>query len=146
MAMQEGLHPKLLKELLLSFLGEDNCQTFEDELDGTNKSDLHWFLQKIETRKPVSPNARKLSDFILELNEAAIGELLKEMSTPNLAMAVSDISGKALTKIFTNISPKGALALKETIEQMKPLSNREASHAQEQLVKAVSELKKRGII
>lgn len=145
-AIQEGLHPKLLKELLLSFFGEEDYEIFEDELNETSKSSLAEYLGKIKNDKAGSSNARKLSKYILKLNDGAIEELLKELDTSTLAKAIQNINGDAKLKIFKKMQIKGALLLKETLEQMEPLSKDQITEAQEGLVKTLSELKKKGRI
>jgi flagellar motor switch protein FliG len=65
------------------------------------------------------------------------------MITSDLARAVKDLSGKALTKIFTNMQKKGAMALKETLETMESPSKADISEAQQVFVKTITELKKR---
>jgi hypothetical protein len=145
-AIQEGLHPKLLKELLLSFFGEEDYEIFEDELNETSKSSLTEYLEKIKNDKAGSSNARKLSKYILKLNDGAIEELLKELDTSTLAKAIQNISGDAKLKIFKKMQIKGALLLKETLEQMEPLSKDQITEAQEGLVKTLAELKKKGRI
>ena len=145
-AIQEGLHPKLLKELLLSFFGEEDYEIYEDELNETSKSSLTEYLEKIKNDKADSSNARKLSKYILKLNDGAIEEFLKELDTSTLAKAIQNMSGEAKLKIFNKMQRKGALLLKETLEQIEPLSNNQITEAQEGLVKTLSELKKKGRI
>jgi len=145
-AIQEGLHPKLLKELLLSFFGEEDYEIYEDELNETSKSSLTEYLEKIQNDKADSSNARKLSKYILKLNDDAIEEFLKELDTSTLAKAIQNMSGDAKLKIFKKMQRKGALLLKETLEQIEPLSKNQITEAQEGLVKTLSELKKKGRI
>jgi len=145
-AIQEGLHPKLLKELLLSFFGEEDYKIYEDELNETSKSSLTEYLEKIKNDKADSSNAKKLSKYILKLNDGAIEEFLKELDTSTLAKAIQNMSGEAKLKIFNKMQRKGALLLKETLEQIEPLSNNQITEAQEGLVKTLSELKKKGRI
>jgi DNA-binding PadR family transcriptional regulator len=142
-AIQEGLHPKLLKELLLSFFGEEDYEIFENELNESSKSSLTEYLERIKNAQAGSSNARKLSKYILKLNDATIEELLKDLDTSNLAKAIQNMSGNAKIKIFKRMQKKGALLLKETLEQMEPLSKNQITEAQEGLVKTLSELKKR---
>ena len=145
-AIQEGLHPKLLKELLLSFFGEEDYEIYEEELNETSKSSLTEYLEKIQNDKADSSNARKLSKYILKLNDDAIEEFLKELDTSTLAKAIQNMSGDAKLKIFKKMQRKGALLLKETLEQIEPLSKNQITEAQEGLVKTLSELKKKGRI
>jgi flagellar motor component MotA len=144
LAIQDGLHPKLLKELLLSFFGEDDYQMFKDELAKTGQSELEDYLEQIKESEAGSLTAFKLSNVVFKLDSTVIKEVLKEMNTTDLAKAVKDLSGKALTKIFKNMQKKGALALKETLEAMKEsLSKAEISEAQQMFVNTITDLKKR---
>jgi len=142
-AIQDGLHPKLLKELLLSFFGEEDYQIFESELAERSKNDLGPYLDQIENSDAASLTGFKLSNVVLKLDDKAIEEILKEMNTADLAKTVKDLSGKAQVKIFNNMQKKGALTLKETLDSMESLSKNETSEAQQLFVKTISELKKR---
>jgi hypothetical protein len=143
LAIQDGLHPKLLKELLLSFFGEVDYLTFEAELVERQKDDLKDYIKQIEKEEAASLNAFKLSNAVLKLDQDAIEELLKEMSTEDLAKTAKDMTGKAKIKILNTMQKKGALALIETFETMEPLSKAETSEAQQQFVNTITDLKKR---
>ncbi len=143
LAIQDGLHPKLLKELLLSFFGEEDYQIFESELSERQKDDLGHYLEQIEHSEAASLTAFKLSNVVLKLDDNMIEEILKEMNTADLARAIKDLSGKARIKIFSNMQKKGAMSLKETLDAMQPLSKAETAEAQQVFVKTIAELKKR---
>jgi hypothetical protein len=143
LAIQDGLHPKLLTELLLSFFGEQEYSGFKDELSGSGKNNLAEFLEGIKESEAGTLTGSKLSNIVLKMDDATIEELLKEMSTSDLAKTVNDMNGKALTKIFTNMQKKGAMALRDALETMAPLSDAELSKAQQLFVKTIKELKKR---
>ena len=143
LAIQDGLHPKLLKELLLSFFGEVDYQTYEAELEERQRDDLEDYMKRIENEEAASQNAFKLSNVILKLDQDAIEEVLKEMSTDDLAKSAKDMTGKAKVKILKTMQKKGALALIETFDSMEPLSKTETSEAQQQFVKTIADLKKR---
>jgi quinol monooxygenase YgiN len=142
LAIQDGLHPKLLKELLLSFFGEADYQTFEAELAERRKDDLDDYIKGIEKTEAASLNAFKLSNVVLKLDQNMIEELLKEMSTEDLAKSTRDMTGKAKIKILKSMQKKGALALIDTYENMESLSKAKTSEAQQQLVNTLSDLKK----
>ena len=143
LAIQDGLHPKLLRELLLSFFGEVDYQTFEAELAERQRNDVEDYIKQIEKSEAASLKAFKLSNFVLKLDQKAIEELLKEMSTEDLAKSVKDLTGKAKAKIIKTMQKKGALALIETFETMEPLSKAETSESQRQFVTTITDLKKR---
>jgi hypothetical protein len=143
LAIQDGLHPKLLKELLLSFFGEKDYSMFKEELTKTSKNDLGEYLRGIKESEAGSLTGFKLSNIVLKMDDATVEELLKEMNTSDLARAVKDLNGKALTKIFSNMQKRGAMALKENLETSNSLSKAEISEAQQLFVKTITELKKR---
>ena len=128
---------------MLSFFGEQDYSTFRDELARTGKNDLGEYLQDIKESEAGSLTGFKLSNIVLKMDDATVEELLKEMSTADLARAVKDLNGKALTKIFINMQNKGAMALKETLETMESHSKAEISEAQQLFVNTITELKKR---
>jgi flagellar motor component MotA len=70
LAIQDGLHPKLLKELLLSFFGEKDYDTFRDELTKTGKNDLGEYLQEIKESEAGSLTGFKLSNIVLKMDDA----------------------------------------------------------------------------
>ena len=143
LAIQDGLHPKLLKELLLSFFGEQDYDIFKEELTRTSKHDLEEYLRGIEESEAGSLTGFKLSNIVLKMDDATVEEILKEMNTSDLAKAVKDLNGKALTKLFTKMPQKGAVALKEAFEAMDSVSKAEISEAQQLFVKTITDLKKR---
>jgi len=146
LAIQEGLHPKLLKELLLSFFGEKDHQILKNALEKQSKQSIAAYLKKIEGEVASSPTGKKLSNFILKLDDGAVRELLKELNTSDLAKAVKEMSGQALIKVLNNMWQKGAVMLVEALEQMEYVPKEEIKTAQEQFIKTVSELNKRGKI
>jgi len=143
-AIQEGLHPKLLKELLLSFFGEKDHQILNEDLEDKSKKSIKTFLNKIQNTQATSPKGEKLSAFILKLSDDAVKELLKEVNTLDLAKAVKEMSGRAIIKILNNMWQKGAVMLTEALEQMDSVSKEELAKAQDQFIKTLSDLKKRG--
>jgi hypothetical protein len=146
LGIQEGLHPKLLKELLLSFFGEEKHELFKSQLTETVQNGLNNYLKKIEGSEAASATGKKLSDFIIKLNDEAIKEFLRGINTPDLAKALSEMNGRAILKIFKNMPAKGALLLKETLEQTQSDSKSEIAEAQARFIKILSELKKTGRI
>ena len=65
LAIQDGLHPKLLKELLLSFFGEEDYDILKEELTKSDKNDLGEYLQEIKDSEAGSLTGFKLSNIIL---------------------------------------------------------------------------------
>jgi len=116
LAIQSGIHPKIVKELLLSFLGEDGQKIFEAEFEQKNDQELSAFLKNIEETHPPSASALKLDREIMKMDDGEIHQFLKEINTSDLALAVKGMGGKTQLKIFNNLSKKAASMLHEAVE------------------------------
>ena len=82
-AIQKGLHPKVAKEFLLSFLGEESYTIFEKEFDDRNRNTLEMYLQKLEDTTANKESG--LDKIILKLNNDEIEKFLMEINTGDLA-------------------------------------------------------------
>jgi hypothetical protein len=142
----DGMHPKLLKELLLSFLGETGHAIFKAEFETGENEKLLSYLKEIEKKPAATNSAAKLGNFITKLDEKAIKRFLQIIHIDDLAKTVKDMDGKAQVKIFKYLPDRGASMLFETIEQMDSIANNEIVEAQQKFVAIMSELKDQGRI
>jgi hypothetical protein len=142
----DGIHPKLLKELLLSFMGETGHTIFKEEFETGEKEKLQSYLKEIE-KKPAATNASaKLGRIIAKLNEKAIKRFLQIIHIDDLAKTVKDMDGQAQIKIFHHLPERGASMLFEAIEQMHSIEHQEIVEAQNKFVAIISELRDQGRI
>ena len=142
----DGMHPKLLKELLLSFLGETGHINFKAEFEVEEKEKLLSYLEKIEKKPAATNSSAKLGKVIAKLDERAIKRFLQIIHIDDLAKTVKDMDGKAQIKIFDCLPGRGASMLFEAIEQMDSLEHHEIVEAQNKFVAIMSELKDQGRI
>jgi hypothetical protein len=142
----EGLHPKLLKELLLSFLGESGHTLFKEEFETWEKEKLESYLQKIEEKPAASSSSAKLGNVIARLNGKVIKQFLQNINIDDLAKAIKDMDGKVQIKLFSHLPARGASLLLESVEQMDSIEPREILEAQNKIVAVISELKDQGRI
>ena len=87
-AIQQGFHPKVTKEFLLSFLGEDNYAKYQKEYEGGSQDSLELYLKEIEDTPAASSKGSKLDQFILRINDDAVERFLMEINTTDLAKAM----------------------------------------------------------
>jgi len=92
-AIQNGLHPKVAKEFLLSFLGEESYAIFEKEFEDPNRDTLEMYLQKLEGSGPSPTKESRLDKIILRLNNDEIGKFLMEINTGDLAKTIKGLGG-----------------------------------------------------
>jgi hypothetical protein len=140
-AIQHGLHPKVTKEFLLSFLGEESYDIFQREFEGGDKDTLESYLKKIEDTPACSAKGKKLEQIILKLDDDALEKFLMEINTGDLAKSMKCIGGQAQLRIFNNLSKKAADALKDTVEDLVSLNESDLANAQELALNIINDLK-----
>jgi hypothetical protein len=146
MGVLEGVHPKLLKELLLSFLGESGHTMFNEEFEAREREKLESYLQKIEEKPAASSSSAKLGNVITRLNGKVIKQFLQNINIDDLAKAIKDMDGKVQIKLFSHLSARGASLLLESVEQMDSIEPPEILEAQNRVVAIISGLKDQGRI
>jgi hypothetical protein len=142
----DGMHPKLLKELLLSFLGETGHSIFKEEFEAKEKEKLSLYFEKIEKMPAATNSSAKLGKIIARLDKKAITRFLKIIHIDDLAKTVKDMDGKVQIKIFNHLPDRGASLLLEAVEQMDSIQHHEIVEAQNKVVAIMSELKDQGHI
>jgi hypothetical protein len=139
--IMEGIHPKLLNELLLSFLGEAGHAMFREEFEAIEKEKLAAYTKKIEKISATTKSSAKLGKLITKLDDKSVKRFLQFIHIEELAKAVKNIDGKAQIKIFNHLPERGAALLLESIEQMDSIEDHEISEAQDKVMTMISELK-----
>ena len=146
MGVLEGMHPKLLKELLLSFLGETGHTMYKDEFEAREREKLESYLKKIKEKPAASSSSAKLGNVIVSLNGSAIKQFLQIINIDDLARAIKEMDGKVQIKLFNHLPERSASMLLESVEQMGSTKPREILEAQNKVVAIISELRDQGRI
>jgi hypothetical protein len=128
-AIQKGLHPKVAKEYLLSFLGEESYAIFE-------------YLQKLDDQdSPNSSSAKtQLDAIIVKLKNEDVERFLMEINTGDLAKAIKGLGGQAQIRLFNNLSQKAASALKDVLDDLDSMEESEMKEARETAMEILSDL------
>lgn len=145
-AIQHGVTPAVIKELLLSLIGEDASANYELEYGDDRGSRLHAFFKKIEKDRATTPLGAKLGQTIMQLDDESIQKCLKEVSTVDLARALKGIEGQAQIKVFKNLPKRSAAILQETVEHLDLMRESEMNDAQEKVLLIISDLEAQGDI
>jgi hypothetical protein len=146
LAIQSGVNPTIIKELLVSLFGEACYETYEIEFGDKKNDRLRAFFKKIEKSRAATPLSSKLGHTIMQLNDQSIQQCLKEISTVELARALKGIEGKAQIKIFNNLPKRSAAILQETVEHLDLMRESEMTEAQEKVLMIISSLEERNEI
>jgi hypothetical protein len=139
-AIQQGFHPKVTKEFLLSFLGEDTYKIYQKEYEGGNRDSLELYLKEIEETPAPSPKGSKLDQSILDISDEAVERFLMEINTSDLAKLLKGMGGQAQTRIFNNLSKKAAYGLKDTLEDLDSIDDAELATVQDMAFDIISDL------
>jgi hypothetical protein len=142
-AIQQGLHPKVTKEFLLSFLGEDSYDFYQKEFEGGDRDTMDAYLKKIEDAPATSKIGTKLDQIILKLDDDALEKFLMEINTGDLAKSMKCMGGQAQLRIFNNLPKKAADALRDTVEDLVSLNESDLASAQELVLDIITDLQTR---
>jgi hypothetical protein len=137
----EGMHPKLLRELLLAFLGESGYAIFESEYEPLEKERLTTYLKKVEKQPAASKSAAELGELIEPLHKTVIKRFLQVINTEELAKVMVELDGGVQIKLFDNLPERGTFLLLDAIEQLNSVSPPELQEAQDKVVAIISDLK-----
>ena len=142
LAIQNGVNPTIIKELLLSLFGEESYEIYVLEFGDSKVDRLKAFFKKIQKSRAATPLSAKLGHTILQLNDQSIQQCLKEISTVDLARALKGVEGKAQIKVFRNLPKRSAAILQETVEHLDLMRESEMNEAQEKMLMVISDLEK----
>jgi hypothetical protein len=142
-AIQQGLHPKVTKEFLLSFLGEDNYEIFQKEYEGGSDDSLESYLKRIEDTPASSAKGSKLDHRILNLDDDAMERFLMEINSGDLAKSLTGMGGQAQIRIFHNLSKKAGYALRDALDDLDSVDEEDLAAVQEISLDIISDLTER---
>ena len=138
--IMEGAHPKLLKELLLSFLGESGHDVYKKEFDIEEIEKLEAYLKDVEKKPAASDSASKLGKLLGPLNNAALKQFLQTINIDDLAKVIADLPGAVQIRLFNSLPKRGAFLVVDAIEQQGALEAQEIEEAHEKVVAIINEL------
>jgi hypothetical protein len=146
LAIQKGINPQIIQELLLSLFGEKGHEAYEAEFGDKKMDKLDAFFEKIKKDRAVTPLSSKLGHTIMQLDDQAIQQCLKEISTVDLARALKGMEGEAKIKVFKNLPKRSAAILQETVQHLDLMRDSEMNEAQEKILLVISGLEEQGDI
>ncbi|MGD9235393.1 MAG: FliG C-terminal domain-containing protein [Desulfobacterales bacterium] len=138
--IMEGAHPKLLKELLLSFLGESGHDVYKKEFDIEEIEKLEAYLKDVEKKPAASDSASKLGKLLGPLNNAALKQFLQTINIDELAKVIADLPGEVQIRLFNSLPKRGAFLVVDAIEHQGALEAQEIEEAHEKVVAIINEL------
>ena len=107
-------------------------------------------IESLEDEDPDLAEEIKKQMFIFEdivmLDDRAIGIVLREVNTDELAKALKQVDAEVQDKIFKNMSKRAGSMLREEMEFMGPIRVKDVEEAQQKIVSIIRRLEEKGEI
>lgn len=161
-ATMEKISPEILKEIEATLEGHfdtsvagdlsvsGGAKTMAEILNLIESSAEKNILQSIEADNSdlaaEIKNMMFVFDDIVLLDDRSIQRLLKEVETKDLSIALKAASEEVRAKIYSNVSERVAVMIKEEMEFMGPMRLSDVEAAQQKIVETVRQLEEEGQI
>lgn len=162
MAIMDRVSPDVLKEVeqvlerkLSSVLTQDfssagGVQSVVDVLNRVDRGTEKTIMESLEIEDPELAEEIKKRMFIFEdivqLDDRSVQQVLREIDTNDLALALKGASDEVAEKFQQNMSQRAAEMLKEDIEFMGPVRLRDVEDSQQRIVNTIRKLEELGEI
>jgi len=140
LAIQNGLNPKIIKELLLSFFGEEGYQLYRAEFEEEENAKLKAFYKGLASAEETPARASKLDRLLPNLEDDSIRKILKEIDTVDLATAVKGMEERSQLKIIRNMPKRSIGLLQDVMDQLGTTRQSEIDAAQDKICEILSDL------
>jgi flagellar motor switch protein FliG len=149
----EDIAKTLEKEIIVggvSDLQPGGVAMVAEILNRMNRNNENTIMKSLDDTIPeiAAEIRKKMFTFedILKLDDKSIRELLREVTTEDLARALKIVDDEMRGVIFRNMSKRGAEMLKEDIEMMPPIRLSEIEKSQRIILDATRKLEAEGKI
>lgn len=149
----EEIAKTLEKELIIGNTVDQQlggAELMADILNRMNRSTENAIMTSLEDSEPeLAAQIRNFMfsfDDVLELDDKSLQELMKDVSSEDLARALKMVDETMREKIFKNMSKRGAEMLREEITLMPPIRISEVETSQRKIVEVTKKLEAEGRI
>jgi flagellar motor switch protein FliG len=146
---------RVLERKLSSVVAEDFSQaggikSLVQVLNWVDRSTEKTILESLsETSPAIAEQVKKLM-FVFEditlLDDRSIQQVLKEVDSKELSMALKGVGDNVQQRIYKNMSERASAMLKEDMEYMGPVRLRNVEEAQQRIVNVIRKLEEAGEI
>jgi len=146
---------RVLERRLSSVISQDLSQaggvkSLVEVLNWVDRSTEKTILESLSENNPELAEEVKKLMFVFEdivlLGDREIQQVLREVDTKELALALKGVGDQVQEKIFRNMSERAASMLKEEMEFMGPVRLRNVEEAQQRIVNIIRKLEEAGEI
>jgi len=161
MGIQQGLNPQMLYYILNSFTGislkddeaynsinADKAKVRDEAFD----KEMAAMLKALDEQMGIKPKEEAdkeqglAFDDIIRLDDRSVQYILRNVDSRDLAIALTTASQAVQGKIFKNVSRNYAIILKEDIDYMGTLREKDAQEARQKIIDIILRMEERGEI
>ncbi|MTV47794.1 flagellar motor switch protein FliG [Heliobacillus mobilis] len=161
-ALMDRTSPEVIREVemvlerkLSSLVSQEHTSaggldTVVDMLNRVDRGTEKSIMEALEIQDPELAEEIKKRMFVFEdiimLDDRSIQQVLREVDTKDLALALKGSSEEVVQKIFKNVSKRAGEMLREDMEFMGPVRLRDVEEAQQRIVNVIRKLEEAGEI
>ncbi|MEW6047015.1 MAG: flagellar motor switch protein FliG [Bacillota bacterium] len=148
--IEGALERKLSSIVMQDYTVAGGIDSAVEVLNRVDRSTEKTIMEALEDQDPELAEEIKKRMFVFEdivlLDDRSIQQVLREVDSRDLALALRTASDDVKTRIFRNISKRAAEMLKEDMEYMGPVRLRDVEEAQQRIVSIIRRLEESGDI
>jgi flagellar motor switch protein FliG len=148
--IERVLERKLSSVINQDFTSAGGLRSLVDVLNQVDRATERTILETLEEHNPELADEVRRMMFLFEdivvLDDRSIQQVLREVDTKELAVALKGTSEEVQDKIYTNMSERAAAIIKEDLEFMGPVRVKTVEEAQQKIVAVIRRLEDAGQI
>jgi flagellar motor switch protein FliG len=148
--VEQVLQKKLSSIVATDFSHAGGVKSLVDVLNWVDRSTEKTILESLSENSPEIAEEVKKMMFVFEdiilLDDRAIQQVLKEVDTRELSLALKGTNENTQARIFKNMSERAVTMMKEEMEFMGPVRLRAVEEAQQRIVNIIRKLEEAGEI
>lgn len=141
LAIQQGYNPRIVEEILHSFFTEE----YQQKRVKRESEKYRLYLSGL-SKKTADHSYSEFEELLLSLDDRAIQKILREVDTYCLGIAMSHLAGPVNYRIFTNMSDAAGILLKEDMDYIGEVSEKQCKEEQDKLFNIIAKLEEQGEI
>ena len=148
--VEQVLQRKLSSVVSTDFSHAGGVKSLVEVLNWVDRSTEKTILESLSENNPEIAEEVKKMMFVFEdiimLDDRAIQQVLKEVESKELSLALKGVGEAVQIRIFKNMSERAATMMKEEMEFMGPVRLRAVEEAQQRIVNIIRKLEEAGEI
>ncbi len=148
--IERVLERKLSSVINQDFTSAGGLRSLVDVLNQVDRATERTILETLEEHNPELADEVRRMMFLFEdivvLDDRSIQQVLREVDTKELAVALKGTSDEVQQKIYGNMSERAAAIIKEDLEFMGPVRVKTVEEAQQKIVAVIRRLEDAGQI